>query len=114
MRLWITHELGEDIFSAVVRYRNIVQAAEQLLGGEVYHWHHKMILKDARSRGAWEWPQDFGYWYHDGCLFPDLISCMIALDPATRENGCLQLIRGSHRMGRLDTCRTADQTRGGP
>ena len=29
-------------------------------------------------------------------------SCMVALDPATRDNGCLQVLRGSHRLGRLD------------
>ena len=29
-------------------------------------------------------------------------SCMVALDPATRHNGCLQVLKGSHRLGRLD------------
>ena len=35
-------------------------------------------------------------------------SCMVALDPATRENGCLQVLRGSHRLGRLDHGAVAD------
>ncbi len=26
----------------------------------------------------------------------------MALDPATKENGCLQVLRGSHKLGRLD------------
>jgi ectoine hydroxylase-related dioxygenase (phytanoyl-CoA dioxygenase family) len=37
-------------------------------------------------------------------------SCMIAVDQATRENGCLQVIRGSHKMGRIDHLQRGDQT----
>ena len=72
------------------------QACEQILGGEVYHYHSKMILKDAKVGGAWTWHQDYGYWYQNGVLFPDLISVFIAVDPCTKENGCLQVIEGSH------------------
>jgi len=31
-----------------------------------------------------------------------MFSCMVALDRTTRANGCLQLVRGSHRLGRID------------
>jgi len=59
-------------------------------------------MKQTREGGAWEWHQDYGYWYHNGCLFPHLVSCMIALDRTDRENGCLQFVKGSHAMGRAD------------
>ena len=83
---------------------------ETLLLDEVYHYHHKMILKEPRVGGAWAWHQDYGYWYNNGCLFPHLASCMIALDKATRENGCLQVLRGSQHVGRIDHGKTGDQT----
>jgi ectoine hydroxylase-related dioxygenase (phytanoyl-CoA dioxygenase family) len=83
---------------------------ERLLGGEVYHYHHKLILKEPRTGGAWEWHQDYGYWYNNGCLEPLLASCMIAVDRATRENGCLEVLRGSHKMGRIDHGKVGDQT----
>jgi ectoine hydroxylase-related dioxygenase (phytanoyl-CoA dioxygenase family) len=36
-------------------------------------------------------------------MFPDqLISVMVALTRANQENGCLQVIRGSHKMGRVN------------
>jgi ectoine hydroxylase len=91
------------------RCESIVNSAEKLLEGEVYHYHSKMIMKDAKVGGAWAWHQDYGYWYQNGVLFPLLCSASIAVDPATRENGCLQVLKGSHHMGRIDHVLTGDQ-----
>jgi len=110
VKLKVENDLQDDIYGAIVRSRRIVENMETLLGGEVYHYHHKMILKEPRVGGAWEWHQDYGYWYHNGCLAPLLASCMIAVDGATRANGCLQLLRGSHHLGRIDHGPIGDQT----
>lgn len=110
IRLTVENELHDDIYAAIVRSRRIVDAMEQLLEDEVYHYHHKMILKEPRVGGAWAWHQDYGYWYHNGCLAPQLASCMIALDRATKANGCLQVVRGTHRLGRIDHGKVGDQT----
>jgi ectoine hydroxylase-related dioxygenase (phytanoyl-CoA dioxygenase family) len=67
------------------------------------------MLKEPRVGGAWEWHQDYGYWYDNGCLYPDMASCLIAIDPATRENGCLQILEGSQRLGRINHGRTGEQ-----
>ncbi len=104
----------DDIYSAIVHSESLVNAMEQLLGGEVYHYHHKMVLKEAHEGGAWAWHQDYGYWYNYCCPFPLLASCMVAVDPATRENGCLQVIQGSHLMGRVDHGKVGDQTGADP
>jgi ectoine hydroxylase-related dioxygenase (phytanoyl-CoA dioxygenase family) len=114
IKLSVHNALGDNIYSAFVRSRRIVDAMERLLGGEVYHYHHKMILKESVTGGAWEWHQDYGYWYDTGCLFPYLASCMIAVDRATQENGCLQVLRGSHHMGRLNHGQVGDQTGADP
>ena len=107
--LSVRNTLNQDIYSAISRSRSMVNTMEMLLGGEVYHYHHKMIIKQPRGGGAWEWHQDYGYWYHNGCLFPLLASCMIAVDTATSKNGCLQILKGSHVMGRLDHEGLGDQ-----
>ncbi|MBT5018383.1 MAG: phytanoyl-CoA dioxygenase family protein, partial [Planctomicrobium sp.] len=57
-----------------------------------------------------EWHQDYGYWYNNGCLTPDMGSCLIAIDQATKENGCLQVLRGSHHIGRINHGPIGDQT----
>jgi ectoine hydroxylase len=114
IRLRVDNELRDDIYSAFVRCRRIVDAIEVLLEGEVYHYHHKMILKEPFTGGAWEWHQDYGYWYNNGCLFPHLASCMIAVDRATEENGCLQVLKGSHHLGRIDHMQIGEQTGADP
>ena len=70
--------------------------------GEMYHYHSKLMMKEARTGGQHVWHQDYGYWYENGCLYSDMGSMFLALDPCTRENGCLQVLAGSHRMGRFD------------
>lgn len=109
-KLTLWNNAGDDLYGMFSRSPRIVNRMEQLLGGEVYHYHTKMMLKEPRVGGAWEWHQDYGYWYHNGCLFPLLASCLIAVDRATRENGCLQVLVGSHQMGRIEHGKTGDQT----
>jgi ectoine hydroxylase-related dioxygenase (phytanoyl-CoA dioxygenase family) len=80
----------------------VVDKMEEMLGGEVYHYHSKLTAKEPQVGGAWEWHQDYGYWYHNGCVLPLMASVMVALDHSTRENGCLQVVKGSHLCGRIE------------
>ncbi|OYP36507.1 phytanoyl-CoA dioxygenase family protein [Rhodopirellula sp. MGV] len=109
VRLSLWNHPGEGIYGAFARCHRIVDTAEQLLGDEPYHYHSKMIMKDARVGGAWAWHQDYGYWYGNGVLTPNMLSVFIAVDPSTRLNGCLQVIRGSHHCGRIDHRLTGEQ-----
>ena len=114
VKITVRNELAEDIYAAFVRCPRVVGTMEQLLGDEVYHYHHKMVLKEPLVGGAWAWHQDYGYWYDNGCLSPDLASCMIAVDRATQANGCLQVLRGSHHLGRVNHGPIGDQTGADP
>ena len=114
VRLSLWNHPGDTIYGMFARCESVVKSAEKLLGGEVYHYHSKMIMKDARVGGAWTWHQDYGYWYQNGVLFPSLTSASIAVDRATRENGCLQVIEGSHNLGRIDHVLAGDQAGADP
>jgi hypothetical protein len=109
VRLSLWNHPGDGVYGMFARCERMVRSAEKLLGGEVYHYHSKMILKDPKVGGAWAWHQDYGYWYQNGVLFPLLTSAFIAVDPCTKANGCLQVLKGSHQAGRVNHVLTGDQ-----
>ena len=111
-KLAVWNHPGDDIYGLFSRSRRMVDAVETLLGEECYHWHSKMNMKEPRVGGAWAWHQDYGYWYHNSCLWPSLVSVMVAVDRATRANGCLQVLRGSHKLGRLEHARKEGEQAG--
>ena len=103
LSLWFTP--GNDVFGYLTRSEKMVHSVQQLLGSRaaVCHFHSKLMQKEPRVGGAWEWHQDYGYWYKNQFMFPDqLISVMVALTPANKANGCLQVIEGSHKIGRVN------------
>lgn len=103
LSLWFTP--GNDVFGYLTRSEKMVNAVQKLLGNKakVCHFHSKLMQKEPKVGGAWEWHQDYGYWYKNQFMFPDeLISVMVALSPANKENGCLQVIKNSHKMGRIN------------
>lgn len=103
LSLWYTP--GDDIYGYMIRSERMVSSAARLLDSDapVCHFHTKLMQKEPKVGGAWEWHQDYGYWYKNQFMFPDqLVSVMVAFTPANKENGCLQVIKGSHKMGRVN------------
>jgi ectoine hydroxylase len=100
MATW--NQPGDSVYGLAARTHRVVDTMEDMLDGEVYHYHSKLTAKEPQVGGAWEWHQDYGYWYHNGCVFPYMASVMVALDRSSKENGCLQVLRGSHLAGRVD------------
>ena len=103
LSLWFTP--GNDVFGYLTRSKKVFDAVAPLLDSDapLCHFHSKLMQKEPKVGGAWEWHQDYGYWYKNQFMFPDqLISIMVALTPASKENGCLQVIKGSHKLGRVN------------
>jgi ectoine hydroxylase-related dioxygenase (phytanoyl-CoA dioxygenase family) len=103
LSLWYTP--GNDSYGLLTRSRRMVDSANLLMDGEapVCHFHSKLMQKEPKVGGAWEWHQDYGYWYKNEFLLPDqMISIMIAITEANKANGCLQVIKGTHKMGRIE------------
>ena len=69
--------------------------ASQLLGGAVRFWHDQLFCKPAHHGGVVAWHQDYSYWTRTQPM--SHLTCWIGLDDATRDNGCLQYVPGSHR-----------------
>ena len=108
-RISLWNRAGDSVYGLAVRSARIVDTAEALIGEPVYHYQSKLTAKNPGAGGAWEWHQDYGYWYYNGCLRPDMLSVMVALDRADRDNGCLQILQGSHRYGRIDHVTATDK-----
>ncbi|CAG2190190.1 unnamed protein product [Mytilus edulis] len=93
---------GNDVSGMISRSEKVAGTCEQLLGDEVYHYHGKLVTKEPFTGGAHLWHQDYGYWYINEFLEPNMITAFIALDKCEKRNGCLQIIESSHKCGRLD------------
>lgn len=103
LALWYTP--GNDAYGLLTKSNRMIDTANALLDGEapVCHFHSKLMQKEPKVGGAWEWHQDYGYWYKNEFLLPDqMISIMIAITEANKENGCMQVIKSSHKMGRIE------------
>lgn len=103
LTLWYTP--GNDAYGLLTKSERMIHSVDKLMDGStaVCHFHSKLMQKEPKVGGAWEWHQDYGYWYKNEFLFPDqMMSVMIAITEANKANGCLQVIKGSHKMGRIE------------
>ena len=108
-RISLWNRAGDSIYGLAARSARMVDTAEALIGEPVYHYQSKLTAKNPGEGGAWEWHQDYGYWYYNGCLRPDMLSIQIALDRSDTENGCLRILKGSHLAGRIDHVTATDK-----
>ncbi|MBS1917815.1 MAG: phytanoyl-CoA dioxygenase family protein [Bacteroidetes bacterium] len=103
LALWYTP--GNDAYGLLSKSKRIIDSVNELLDGDapVCHFHSKLMQKEPKVGGAWEWHQDYGYWYKNEFLLPEqMISVMVAITDANKQNGCLQVIKGTHKMGRIE------------
>jgi ectoine hydroxylase-related dioxygenase (phytanoyl-CoA dioxygenase family) len=84
---------------AFLRSDRILDVVADLIGPDICLYHCKLLMKAARDGTVTPWHQDYAYW-----VAPDnrplMLNCMFQIDDSTPENGCLQMVPGSHR-GRL-------------
>lgn len=87
-----TREIWENWYASP----RVLEVVRAFLGDTVYVKYDSVFLKPARTGGATPWHQDIGLWRD---INTDAWNAWLAVDPATRANGCLQFIPGSHQTG---------------
>ncbi|REE80962.1 phytanoyl-CoA dioxygenase PhyH [Paenibacillus taihuensis] len=97
------HSLGiTALHPAILRLAKhpaIVQKIIPLIGPNIQLQHSKLATKPpSKGRGIFPWHQDYAFYPHTNS---DLLSVMVMLDDATPENGCMSMVKGSHRFGLL-------------
>jgi phytanoyl-CoA hydroxylase len=87
-------------FLALAAHPSIVAILERLIGPDIILTHSKLTAKPLRQgQGPFPWHQDGAFYPHTNA---DVPAVMVMLDDATPENGCMSMVRGSHRLGYLD------------
>jgi len=74
---------------------------EKLLEDEVYHYHHKLILKEAELVGL-GLASGLRVLVRQRLSVSGYGQLSDAIDPRREENGCLQVVEKSHLLGRMD------------
>lgn len=75
---------------------SVLDLVEPIVGPDIALWTSQFFCKEARSGKAIGWHSDASYWerYIDPV---EVVSLWMALDPTDAGNGCLRVVRGSHR-----------------
>lgn len=87
--------LRHDIsFASYCFTPGILDMAAQLIGTDIALWNMSLFGKPANDGKATPWHQDGEYW-----PIRPLATCSVwvAVDESSEENGCLEVIPGSHR-----------------
>ncbi len=79
----------------VVHHPKILDAVEDILGPDILCWSSRWFIKDRNDGGFVSWHQDVPYWGID--VGENIVTAWVAITPATRANGCMKVIPGSHR-----------------
>ncbi|QHW31369.1 phytanoyl-CoA dioxygenase family protein [Paenibacillus rhizovicinus] len=98
------HSLGitalHPAFLKLAKHPAIVAKLIPLLGADIELQHSKLATKPpTKGVGIFAWHQDYAFYPHTNT---DLLSVMVMLDDATPENGCMRMVKGSHRLGQLN------------
>ena len=89
---------NDPVFLAHAQNERILDLVEALIGSDVKLFGSQTFMKPP---GGVEKPyhQDSAYFFIEPMA---LVTCWVALDDVTLENGCMWVVPGSHRLGVLD------------
>ena len=85
------------IYEMVTREK-ILDAIEDLIGPDILIYQNAAWLKDADGKGFVSWHQDSTYFGMDPW---ELVSAWVALSPAGVEEGCIEVLPGTQKLGML-------------
>jgi hypothetical protein len=84
--------------SDVVHHEKIVDAIEDLYGGDLLCWTTNFFIKEAGTPAFVSWHQDSTYW---GLSSPDVVTAWVALTESNQANGAMEVIPGTHLMDQV-------------
>lgn len=87
----------DDLFATVPKKSAIVDVVEDLIGPNIKLYTDQLMMKPRFNGTVTDWHQDSVAWPHFAPQ--EHVSCWLALDDATVDNGCMTVVPGSHHWG---------------
>lgn len=82
-----------DWANEIIFEKNILEVVKEILGQNVVAWNSLIFMKPPKSKKYVSFHQDQNYW---NIKMDKGLTVQIALSPSSIENGCLQILPGSH------------------
>jgi ectoine hydroxylase-related dioxygenase (phytanoyl-CoA dioxygenase family) len=88
----------------------ILDLVECIIGPDILLWSSHFISKDPLVGRATPWHEDSAYWMGRLDRYDKIVTVWLALDDVDRQNGCMQVIPGSHLYFGSSSYRPVDTT----
>lgn len=76
-----------------------LDVVESIIGPDIILWSSHFICKDPYTGRKTPWHEDSAYWNGRFDNYENIVTIWLAIDPSTKENGCMQVIPGTHTNG---------------
>lgn len=77
----------------------VLDLVEPIIGPNIALWSSHFICKDPYVGRATPWHEDSAYWKGRLDSFENIVTVWLAIDPSTKDNGCMRVIPGTHSNG---------------
>lgn len=88
---------GDAAFGMLAEHPRLIPLVEALLGPKPILYGNMALMKPAKIGVAKPWHQDSAYFEY--LPYDQGVDVWVALDDATQENGCMQVLPGGHQCG---------------
>jgi ectoine hydroxylase-related dioxygenase (phytanoyl-CoA dioxygenase family) len=89
----------------------VLDLVESIIGPNIVLWSSHFICKDPFIGRATPWHEDSTYWTGRLDRYDKIVTEWLALDDVDRENGCMQVIPGSHLKGGFSSYHSVDASK---
>jgi hypothetical protein len=80
----------------------MTEPCRDLIGADIGLFTEKLNVKRAQVGGSFALHQDYPYWVDSADDPTNVVTVWVGLDDATADNGALEVVPGSHRLGRVE------------
>lgn len=83
----------------IVLSDEVIDLVEPVVGPDIGLWSTHFIAKPPKVGKTTPWHEDSSYWNGRVSTMAGIVTIWLALDRATKENGCMAVIPGTHDNG---------------